>query len=58
MKKREKIYIFDTKILSTGGLFHGKNEFDLVFENMMYFFKRREFVDDTIKMEYYELGIS
>lgn len=24
MKKREKIYIFDTKIL-TGGLFHGKN---------------------------------
>lgn len=57
MKKREKIYIFGTKIL-TGGLFHGKNEFDLVFENMMYFFKKREFVDDTIKMEYYELGIS
>lgn len=57
MKKREKIYIFDTKIL-TDGLFHGKNEFDLVFENMMYFFKRREFVDDTIKMEYCELGIS
>lgn len=24
----------------------------------MYFFKRREFVDDTIKMEYCELGIS
>lgn len=57
MKKREKIYIFGTKIL-TGRLFHGKNEFDLVFENMMYFFKRREFVDDTIKMEYCELGIS
>lgn len=35
MKKREKIYIFDTKIL-TGGLFHGKNEFDLVFENMIF----------------------
>lgn len=57
MKKREKIYIFDTKIL-TGGLFHGKNEFDLVFENMMYFFKKREFVDDTIKMKYCELRIS